>query len=1632
MALDFNTDLPSDLEATEGDRAHVDARGYVVVDGVTLNYAGGQEVGTTYVFSGEYGVLELDTFFRSWTYKLFDEAPGLYRAYDSNTPWTDTFYIQATDPKGAGTSDDVTDYHIVNINVIGDDDADPRVTKLDVSFGANTTVTEGDSTNDSTSGTVTVTNADKGDISFAGRVEMNGKILYTGKFGHLEVTAATGAWTYTLDSNMRALDDIDPGETGRETFFIEVTDTKDSTNPRDDVEEIHALVIEVAGATVHDAGARASYYHAESGIKFEALESGEAANSWILDVMILSGRPTGVSANTAPDGGFHVMPDSFVPAAIVRLFNQSPNTEGKATASIIESVPAPQGMRWDLIQWPTASSPGEFSGGTNKADKSVTEDATDDLAAGYLTVPTAAKANHKVSFSGGTAHANGVQYIIQGQYGVLTLDADGDWRYTLGGSQDQNDRVNELTQGQPVTETIPITVRIFDDKQDADPANDETVSTLTHNLRISITGANDEPVWNVSDRFIATVVDTSNDDNDDNNDTLVHAGEFSELVDDPDNNSLTFGASSPSEVAYATTSEPGFTHILELERGDLLYNSGTGAWRFEAYAEEINELGPAPDISETFTVTVTDGEAGSQPVGYEFAITYRGAAEAPELVADPWLGVAASTTSNENWLTLRTQHLSATDIDTDSDDLTYTISGISDTANLTIQLENKRGRLRELGNDGKFTHEDIEKGRVSLKAGLPQEKTSHDITFNLSLSDGASPSVDRTVTVKVAADLAQEFVNHHSLERGAKIREVEYTGSETVSVYDGAHTTTPSGAESQLFEYDNGYLEFKGTKETATESSYQLSLFAGTAPLQRIDVIVNRVKTPVPYDTLGDLTVYEGRTLLILDEKLDNLEEQNENKEIKFIDKPLEVIPGGLGRYGVERGTLTFQSDVGQAGTKTFKAWVEDDHGARAQVTVIISVKALPTLTAIAPLSYADTPAYDRFGDHEGQFVSSVIEGPFRVTHNNPETGAAVEAIVLHSDNAYHKYTHRIDTDYGSFYYQTFGVDHAFGAYSEGYWKFTPDEAAINELTSGTPKSLTFEVTAIEHNEGGENGESAPQTLTITITSENDTPEIAMGARPTWSSSNGVVLGKEHFQGLDPDIGSAVLTYTIGQITNGDISHSTDNFATSTVLTQGSTFTQAQLANGEVGLNSQGSGNFELTLSDGNSSTTATIYFAKQTEHAAQQTTPLASTVDRSTQTSSEFIKTGIGSTTITPGSMDDTVYAGFGADTINLSEGGKDEVWYRIGAKTVDEELRVVAFDGSDTITGFAPGDDRIVLAIGGESVGEANEITLRKFLTQMGSDYHVVLDMHYDGSGARSEWSSYTIRGLTLEFNQTTQLPYGMTSNFDLSVEFNGTGIAGSVFESDWLTAGASKESLSSKEILMADEAGRSSLQKILSLGVVPVYDRFVMTDSAEVSGYSRPGSIRPEELHGVENWVMFGGSGDDTVTLRGYIDQYEVVYRLTHSGYHITPSDGTDTVNGFTLGGDILTFVDTDGTKSTIQHLMGSVHEVKLHYNGTGYTAISFKFNSPDATKMTINFDVTQTPDTMKTKMGVNATEFEALFYGGSAPATSAEAKLNTNTGVRATDDATVEAIIAMFSHGGEGGHIQLDDTLPVELL
>lgn len=201
---------------------------------------------------------------------------------------------------------------------------------------------------------------------------------------------------------------------------------------------------------------------------------------------------------------------------------------------------------------------------------------------------------------------------------ALSNPATGDGEGTVGWSYSvANAAVQSLAAGQTVTETFTVQVR--------DPGG----ARLLQPIAVTVTGVNDGPV----------VTDYSGDA------TILEDSGGEQLSA---NGTVSFGDVDLTDTHTVTVTNAAgnlFNGALEVSLADDATGDGAGSvnWLYTVSNEALQELGPEESATETFTITIDDGNGGTVEQQVVVTLTGTDDDQAPGTVIEEVTGVLALT-----------------------------------------------------------------------------------------------------------------------------------------------------------------------------------------------------------------------------------------------------------------------------------------------------------------------------------------------------------------------------------------------------------------------------------------------------------------------------------------------------------------------------------------------------------------------------------------------------------------------------------------------------------------------------------------------------------------------------------------------------------------------------------------------------------------------------------------------------------------------------------------------------------------------------------------------------------------------------------------------------------------------------
>ena len=476
---------------------------------------------------GTYGSLSIDSTGR-WLY-ILDSQNSNTQALRVGQQETETFEVEAI--RLAGDEEQLKATITITVTAANQ----PAVFDATTLTGA---ITEDTAT---TSGTVRATDADGDDNKFTAAGSSN---PISGSYGSLTINE-DGAWTYTLDNSLAAVQALGQGATLQDGLAIQAADGTAGT-----------LVITITGADD------------------QATIGGDLAGSVTEDAM--ETMATGTVTLSDIDGGSSLTAQTNTPGKYGTLSLNA--TSGVWTYSLDNSDSDTQALRagqtvndetFDIADLGNGASATVTISITGADDPtsidgdlagSVTEDATETMATGTVT--------SSVDDATFAAQTN-----ASGRYGTFGLATTGDWTYSL----DNNDTdTNALADGVEVTDSFTIA------------ASDGSTAAVV----ITVTGANDAA--SITGTLTGSVMEDG---------TLTASGTAQVTDVDMDDNKFTAaGSSNPISGTYGslTITEDG-AWTYSLDNSNAMVNAlGQGAMLTDSLTIQAKD-----GTAETITITIT-------------------------------------------------------------------------------------------------------------------------------------------------------------------------------------------------------------------------------------------------------------------------------------------------------------------------------------------------------------------------------------------------------------------------------------------------------------------------------------------------------------------------------------------------------------------------------------------------------------------------------------------------------------------------------------------------------------------------------------------------------------------------------------------------------------------------------------------------------------------------------------------------------------------------------------------------------------------------------------------------------------------------------------------------------------------
>ena len=843
---------------------------------------------------------------------------------------------------------------------------------------------------------------------------------------------------------------------------------------------------------------------------------------------------------------------------------------------------------------------------------SVNEDATLSVntSSGVLSNDTDADDASSLSvsaISGGT-----VGSALTGDYGDLTLNANGSYTYVAN-----HDDADALDPGDTDTDVFTYTV------------SDGAGTTDTATLTITVTGVNDDIVA-VDDtdavtengslnRSTSDAQELDHDDTDADGDDASGSFTITAIRTGAESGSGTAGT-----VGQALTGTYG-----------VLTVASTGAYTYAANTNASEALDVGETVTDIFTYTVRDHSSGDTDTA-QLTITVTGANDDITAVNDTDALTAGSTVSRT---TSDTQELDHDDTDVDDDDVpgNFTITAIrlgategSGTAKTLGSAFTTNYGTVTINADGSYTYVADQSGSTNLNNG-----TTATDSFNYTVRDHASGDTDTAtlvITITGTANTAPEATNDTgyivedgtlsvgdggSAVTGSDSNNNNESGDTTGDVLVGdtdadSDTLTVSaisggsvgsgvtGTYGTLTIQSNGSYEYvadQSAADTLDAGDEVTDVFTytvsdgndGTDTATLTFTILGIDDDPVGVNDTGyinedaTLTVNDGGSAVTGSDSNNNNESADTTGDVLANDTDADgsssltvsAISGGTvgqaltGTYGTltlnANGSYTYVTNQSGAdglaadatATDTFTYTVSDGAGTTDTATLTITVKG------VGPAATNDT------GSVNEDATLSVNSGS-GVTSN--DTGGDTESLELTNIRTGTESGSGTSGSVGSALTGTYGQ---LTIAADGSYTYVANQNAADALDPGETATDTFTYTVKD--DDNKNADTGEIVITITgvnddITAVDDTDTVTAGTTITRSTSDTQELDHDD---TDPDADDVSGSFTVTAIRTGTESGSganktvgssfTTNYGTVTINADGS-YTYAADQSGAIAL----------------------------------------------------------------------------------------------------------------------------------------------------------------------------------------------------------------------------------------------------------------------------------------------------------------------------------------------------------------------------------------------------------------------------------------------------------------------------------
>ena len=683
-----------------------------------------------------------------------------------------------------------------------------------------------------------------------------------------------------------------------------------------------------------------------------------------------------------------------------------------------------------------------------------------------------------------------------------------DWDFEVSDSD-----VDYLADGQTLIQTYTVTV------------DDGEGGTVDQNIVITLTGTNDAPTVAATTEITGSITELDDGASGELTQTLSDSGSFTIAdVDDLDVQTVDY-------TAVAT----GYLGSFSVTVGDNTTgdNAGRIDWDFEVSDSDVDYLADGQTLTQTYTVTVDDGEGGT--VDQNIVITLTGTNDAPTVVAtteitggitelgDGVSGELIQTLSDSGSFTIA----DVDDLDVQTVDYTAVATGYLGSFSVTVgdnTTGDNAGRIdwdfevsdsdvdyladgQTLTQTYTVTVDDGEGGTVDQNIIItltgtndaPTVVATTAITGSVTeLGDGASGELTQTLsdsgsfTIADVDDLDVQTVDYTAVATG-------YLGSFSVTVGDNT-TGDNAGRIDWDFEVSDSDVDYLADGQTLTQT-YTVTVDDGEGGTVDQNIVItltgtNDAPTVVATTSItGSITELNdgasGELIQTLSDSGSFTIADVDDLDVQTVDYTA-VATGYLGSFSVTVGDNTTgdnagridwdfevsDSDVdyladGQTLTQTYTVTVDDGEGGTVDQNIIITLTGTndaPTVVATTAI----TGSVTELGDGASGELTQTLS----------DSGSFTIADVDDLDVQTVDYT-AVATGYLGSFSVTVGDNTTGDNAGRIDWDFEVSDSDVDYLADGQTLIQTYTVT-VDDGEGG----TVDQNIIITLTGTNDAPTV--------------------------------------------------------------------------------------------------------------------------------------------------------------------------------------------------------------------------------------------------------------------------------------------------------------------------------------------------------------------------------------------------------------------------------------------------------------------------------------------------------------------------------------------------------------